>query len=616
MRKGQITLYVIIAILIVSSVVLIVSITKPFGIPAKLMPVENKVIMCVSDAVNEGADILGEQGGYISVPAFEAGSEYTPLGNQFNFFGSMMPFWFYKSQNGIYKTQVPSIQTMSKDLESYINKKIIECDFSEFEAQGYSVTEESPKSSVSIRDREIIATVNWPVTVTFGDITQRIETHKTTVKNNLGRSYSLAKQIYDEEQNNLFLENYARDVIVLYAPGTNVELSCTPKLWSKQKVIDGIKKALEANLQTIKFAGNYYTLRNKENEYFVHNLGNTVNERVNIVYSSSFPTKVEVEPSEGNIMRADPLGLQEGLGVLGLCYLPYHFVYSVEFPVIMQIFDENDNFFQYPMMVEIKNNLPRNSTIGEQPPELETTFCDYKVQQENVQVIDSFGNPVDNATVSYKCINSLCYIGQTENGEIEAAFPQCVNGYIVANAEGYSASKLEFSTNEEGSATLIMSKLYDLDLNPTANDNPFEKDETAIISFLSPDYSTTVYYPMQNSVNLVSGTYNVSAMMFKEGTIELAKQSTEKCINVPRQDILGLFGVEREECYTIEIPTQTVSQLVVGGGNMMFAASDDELSSSSELNIYFDKLNAPKNLNELQDAYNIISGTELQIELK
>ena len=614
--RGQISLFVIIGILIVTGVALTVYLVSPLAVSAKLAPVENKIIECASNAATDGASILGEQGGYITLPKFEAGSEYAPFTSQFNYFGSTMPYWFYKSGNGIYKEQVPTISSMSKQLGDYISQQIIDCDLSSLESQNYAVEKSSTaKTSVLIRDNEIQITVNWPVTVTLGDTTERIASHAATIKNNLGSSYNIAKKIYDEEKNKLFLEEYARDVIVLYAPGTDVALQCSPKIWSKNKVLADIRNGLEANFQTIKFSGNYYDLKSKEEKYFVHDIGENIDVQANVVYTAAFPTKIDVEPSEGDIMRANPIGLQEGLGVLGFCYVPYHFVYSAMFPVIIQVYDKDYNLFQYPLMVEIKNNLPRNSNIGEQPNELEVQFCKYMVQDADVFVTDNFGNALNNVTVSYKCDNTVCNIGQTENGELNAGFPQCVNGYIVAQKEGYSPSKLEFSTNEGGSAAVTMNRLYGIDFNILADGNQLGKNETAIVSFVSSDYSTNVYYPGQKTVSLVEGVYNVSATIFKSGNLELAAQSSETCIKVPREDILGFFGVEREECYEINIPTQILSQLTFGGGKAVLSVSEDELAESSGIELSVEKQNTPKNIDELQSVYDLISASELKIRL-
>jgi len=113
-KKGQIALFVIIAILLVATIGLVSYYQGfgPFGVPAKLAPIENRVLECMEDVTAGGIDILSVQGGYIALPEFEPGSEYAPFSSQLDFFGSVMPYWFYLSSTGEYKKQIPTITSM------------------------------------------------------------------------------------------------------------------------------------------------------------------------------------------------------------------------------------------------------------------------------------------------------------------------------------------------------------------------------------------------------------------------------------------------------------------------------------------------------------------------
>ncbi|MBU2598707.1 MAG: hypothetical protein KKC53_06025, partial [Actinobacteria bacterium] len=75
--------------------------------------------------------------------------------------------------------------------------------------------------------------------------------------------------------------------------------------------------------------------------------------------------------------------------------------------------------------------------------------------------------PVNDATVSFKCINEVCDLGSTEkkDGRIFTAVPACINGLLIAKKEGMYQGKEFVDSNEPGSATVIMDFLYDLDLD-------------------------------------------------------------------------------------------------------------------------------------------------------
>jgi len=615
LRKGQITLFVILAIVIVAIIGLTVYFTARPLIPAKLMPVEDKVLECISDAVEDGTGILGEQAGYIGLPLFESGSEAFPFTSQIDFFGSVMPYWFYVDKRGFYQEQVPSLSGMQRQLEEYVNARILDCDFSQFLDEGYEIeTENEVKTSIEFDENEVYAEVEWPVTITFGDTVMRITAHGKKIPCTLKRRYDIAKEIYEKEMDELFFENYAVDVIALYAPTTDVELSCAPKIWSREQVLADLKNALAVNFASIKFSGNYYSLLNKEERYFVQDLDKELREeQVNVLYDSSFPTKINVFPG-GEIMRADPVGIQEGLGVLGFCYVPYHFVYSVSYPVLVQVFDEDFKIFQFPLIVSVESNKPRGAVKAEQPEEAEAELCRYKVQEISLRTIDRGGKTVD-ADISFKCHNTVCSIGKTRNGELETEFPQCANGFVLADAEGYATSSVQLSTNEPASAEIILRKVHDLDLEVLKPD-ALEEDESALVIFSSEDYTTSVFWPFEKKINLIEGSYDITAHLFREGKITLSAQSMERCTSIPREGLLGILGFEREECFTIDMPSQELESLTVGGGMAALYFEDEELEKAKAVEVTIAELATPKSIFELQDIYNIIETSEIGVELK
>ncbi len=342
-KKGQIALFVIVSVVIVASIALIAYLGVPlFGLSGKIAPVEDKILGCLSETAQQGVEILGEQGGYITPPPFEPGSQYAPSTSQLNFFGSVMPFWFYLSGNGQYKEQVPKLKEVQSQLAEYIKSNAVNCDLSGFVEQGYAITIDNPTDvRADIREDKIFIDAEWPITVEYQGASRRITAHSTSLKSNFGRLYKLAQDIYAREKSGLFLEDYTVDVLALYAPGTGVELTCSPKIWEKRTVVGGITQALQDNIPTIKLEGSYYRIADSERKYFVKDINIPLkNEQVNFLYDKTFPTKIEIDPASGDFLRADPIGNQEGIGIIGFCYVPYHFVYTVTYPVIVQVFDE------------------------------------------------------------------------------------------------------------------------------------------------------------------------------------------------------------------------------------------------------------------------------------
>ena len=619
-KKGQISFFVIIAILLVAGISFIF-IFKPFsGVPSKLQPVEDYFTDCVSNLAEEGAMIAGEQGGHIDLPEFELGSEYMPSGSQINYFGSVIPYWFYVSGNNIKKEQVPSIEQIEKQMSDYIAENINECSFEDF--SDYSVMAgEEIDVRVEISDSSIDVKVDYPLTISYKDGTsKRVTEHSARASSNLGYMYKKAKTIFEEEQERMFLEEYALDTLFLNAPTTGTELTCSPLTWQSSEIKTKVKDALMDNIRTIKLKGNYYSTNSGEENYFVYDTGEEIREQVNFFYSPLFPTRFEIEPEDEGLMMAMPVGIQEGLEMLGFCYVAYHFVYSLSFPVIVQMIDEQGNLFQFSTIVMIDKNKPKEADIDEAFEEYDAVLCkdERKIETLTLTTHDPYNVPVK-SKISFKCLNSQCNIGNTELKSGQALFegkvPQCLNGFLIASAEGYADTKLQISTNTPAIADMTLYKLYELDLD-FEDLKDIKENEMVIISFASDDYTTTAVYPEQKNVKLKDGIYEIKAKLFRQGEIKLDKEITEKCIKVPETGLKGLLGLEREECYDIEIPEQTLTEILAGGGKTTIELNDYELSKAKKISVDVPEFETPKNIGDMQSIYVLSESSEVFIILR
>jgi len=616
-RKGQVTIFIIIAILIVAGIVgyyLLRERATIEGLPRETVPVYEYFLSCVEDETKLAASLMGSQAGYIKVPEFEIGSEYYPSSSHLDFLGYSVPYWYYVSGQGIAKEQVPSKEKMQQQLEEHLEERIGECDFSDFERQGFVIERGNVKVETYIRDDEIEVETEMPLTITFGEIVGRQTQHTVSVNSRLGRFYDIAKGIYDKEGADLFLENYGVDVLRLYAPVDGVEITCSPKVWLQNEIKEELKSALEGNVQAIKVKGDYYSLDAGDKGYFVQDLGEDVGEgsSVNFLYSKQWPTKIEIYAEDP--MIAGPVGLEEGLGVLGFCYVPYHFVYDIAYPVLIQIYDVEE-MFQFPIAVIIDKNKPIEGLDAEALPQVVPELCKHKLTEINVYTYNTKLDPVE-AFISFRCFDTSCDIGRTELVEGDAylreRFPQCVNGFVIAEAEGYSLKKYLLSTVESTTANIVLDKEYTLDLGVTLGGRSLES-ERAIIYFRG-EKSFTVAYPEQKEVRLSEGQYEISVYIYKNSTLFFAGENVRKCLDVPKVGLLGMFGVTKEQCYDIEIPAQTISFAIAGGGRTNYYMIESELENAGKLEIKAENLPTPSSLEQLQDNYNLLEEKTLWLE--
>ena len=616
-KGGQVTIFVILVIVIVAGIVLFFAFKGGLiqgKIPQELEPVYNYYLSCIEGETLDGAFILEQQAGYIEPPEFSSGSDYMPFSSELDFLGMGVPYWYYISGNGISNEQIPSKGKMKEQLNDYIEEGINLCDFSQFEAQGFEI--EIGESSVDsfIRDTSISVNVNQNLNINYGDTNWRGVRHSISANSNLGKFYDLAKKIYQNNKEEMFLENYGVDILRLYAPVDGSEIGCSPKIWQVENVRNDLINALETNIPAIKVKGDYYDLNKRANKYFVQDIGKDVDINVNFMYLAEWPMKMEVWPSEDNILIAEPIGLQEGMGMLGFCYVPYHFVYDFAYPVLIQIYSGAE-MFQFPVVVFINKNNPREALDAQGLPDVVPELCQKKNTQLTVSTYNTHLGLVE-ANIKFKCFDTVCDIGKIEiddgDSSLTADFPQCVNGYILASAEGYKTEKHLISTINPGSVTVILDKIYELDLEVQKVGSVLSNDY-AVVTFTKDDEVKSVAYPEMNKIKLTEGQYEIKVYVYSDSNINLKGSLTHKCVDVPKTGVLGIFGITEEKCFDLEVPDQIISFAVSGGGTQNYYIAESELEDSNKLIINADSFTKPTKVEDLQTNYNYVDTRGLDV---
>ncbi|MEN7982213.1 MAG: hypothetical protein ABFQ65_02105 [Nanoarchaeota archaeon] len=609
-NKGQITIFIIVAILIVGIVVGYFALRDVFlkeQIPTSMEPIYTTFLSCVEESLLTGIDVLESQGGYIVLPEFEAGSKYMPFSSQLDFLGNPIPYWYYVSGNNIQKEQVPTKTEMQNQIADFVEEKIKNCKFDNYYEQGFEIILGESDASVSINNQEVSVNLDMNLGIEREEEIVLIKSHKIVVNSNLKKLYDTAIRVYEKEQKDLFLENYGIDILRLYAPVDGVEITCSPKVWSADNVFNKLEEAIESNTQAIKTKSGSYTLTNEKNKYFILDLDTEA--EVRFINSKKWSNGFDVSPTDGNVLMAKPVGNQEGLGILGFCYVPYHFVYNVKYPVLTQII-LGEEIFQFPMAVVIQGNKPRKSldvgAIGVEVPEL----CSYKNTLTTVKTYDTELNEIK-SDISYECFEAKCEIGKSP---LQENFPQCVNGYILAKAEGFQDAKYLYSTTEEGSVNIIMNKLYEKEIQLNLSGKEYLRD--AIITFKSDVSSKTILFPSQRKVELSEGQYEIQVYIYRNSSIKLAETTKQQCIEVVQEGVAGIFGLTKEKCFDITTPAQVISNALYGGGTENYYILESELTNTDKIEINTESLASPNTIEQLQENYILFDEKGLDIYFK
>ncbi len=616
-KKGQVTIFIILGLIIVGALVGYFALRGSlFGesIPENLKPVYDYYLSCLKSQTEGGLALLGEQGGRINVSSFDPGSAYMPFSSQLDFMGQPVPYWMYVSGNNLLRENVPKKVDMERELSKYISDRVGLCDFSDFEAQGFDVFV-SPVDNgsikgnivVKINDLDVEVSVENKISIFKGNSSVVINSHDFKVSSKLGKFYGLAMKVYNYEKSSMFLENYALDALRLYVPVDGIKIGCAPEIFNEQKIVGDLKDGLVANIASIHLDGDYYDLSSKDRKYFVEDSGLNLDENVNFMYMKNWTTRVEMYGDK----VARPVGLQKGFGVLGFCYVPYHFVYDVDFPVMVQFYDDKD-LFQFPVGVVISKNQARKALPTTSGVNIESKVCDFKNQNVSVYTYDVDLNPVE-ATIGFKCLNAVCDIGKSrlvgDDAILNGKFPQCVNGFIIANAPGYAQAKYQISTNKESLANVVLKKKYNISLD-------LGDVKKAVVTFTSRDYSVTALYPEMHSVELIEGYYNISVYAYDNSSLKFPATSRSECVNVPEPGVSGLLGGETEKCYDINMPAMNVDFAVVGGGKTREYITSEDLNNSKKLDLNVPIFGLPSSISELSANHDRAENEEVFVSFE
>ncbi len=608
-RSAQVTIFIIIAIIIVAAVVVFFVVRGNLivqNIPASIQPVYNSFLSCLDDKTRVGIDVMESQAGYITLPKFEPGNSFMPFSSELNFLGNPIPYWYYVSGNNIPKEQIPSQSDMETSLANFIDNKIRECNYGNYYSQGFEIIQDTPTATVSIKNNKVDVSLKMNLKINYGNDTSLISNHKVSVASNLGELYNTAKTVYAKEKSEAFLENYGIDIMRLYAPVDGVELSCAPKTWNAEDVFNNLKDAIETNTLAL----NTQPPTTTAEKYFSIP---GINGNVRFINSKNWSgNSFEVNPADSQLMIANPIGNQQGLGILGFCYVPYHFVYNIKYPVLVQVYS-GDEIFQFPVAIVIQGNKPRVALNSTAETITSSDLCPYKNTATTVKTYDTNLNPVD-SQISYECFGQSCYIGNTSSGTLTTEFPQCVNGFVTAKADGYQESREQYSTTQEGSVSVVLNKLYPLTVNLKLGGINYNGN--AIIYFTSAGNSQTISYPEQKQVKLSEGNYQISVYVYQNSSIQLQATSSQQCTQIPTSGIGGIFGITEKKCFDVNIPSQIISSVLAGGGKQDYSILENYLQTSNTIQINANALPIPTTIEQLQNNYAAFDGSGLEINFK
>ncbi|MBI2559085.1 hypothetical protein HYW20_07225 [Candidatus Woesearchaeota archaeon] len=496
--RGQAAIFIVISLIIVLAGLLYFLYQTQFFekevdvVPPEIVPVKSYVENCIKSIAEDGLERIGLSGGYINIPE-RIGNDQRAYLSTFPKSGFRIPYWWH---NGI--EAVPTEDFIKQQLETHIESELGNCinNFEPF-AGRFEINElRQAIASVKFNEEDVSAELNYPLEIIAknGNFKALREKFSYTVPVRLKKVYELAKLIMERENKDYFLERrtidlYSMDVDI---PTTDIEATCTTKLWQLSSIKDKLKTLVRVNLPYIKimgtdynqniyvpnpqgkntYAGTYYQ------QHYVWDIDPNANSKyrnmkVSFAYEN-WPFSIYARPSENGILRSNA---QRGNDMLSFfCLQIWHFTYDISYPALVTIFDQetkNNRAYQFsfPFKVSIDHNQPNRLKSGTALFETEADlpsdeFCSAVRNEATIFTVDNATTEdMRDVNLTFICGRYYCSLGQSNWLSLGAAagitkrLPYCVNGIIKGSKRGFEDAKMFIQTDTDG-------KSYVLALNP------------------------------------------------------------------------------------------------------------------------------------------------------
>ena len=183
-KRGQITIFIIISILIVAVVVLFFSLRgtlqKEKPVSPETAEIQNFVQGCLDESLESVVFKVGENGGYYFPPKVS-----TPV--------LEVPYYI-KDNNNL----MPKKEDIEKEISKYVSRELVLClgDFALLPE--YQITKGQIITETKIEPERVLVEMNYPLTIIKGDAKSKIEDFNSEVPVRLGIVYDAVGEFIEK----------------------------------------------------------------------------------------------------------------------------------------------------------------------------------------------------------------------------------------------------------------------------------------------------------------------------------------------------------------------------------------------------------------------------------
>jgi len=187
-RKGQVTVFIIFAILIVALIGVLItyrmSLSNVSRISPEISPVHSFVMDCIKQSSEEAIYNIGETGGYFNSPNLSTDNN--------------IAYYFYLDNN-----LMPTKEKIEEELSFYMKNKLFFCTENFISFPDFNIKQGEIKIKTTIGDNKVIFNVNYPLSIEKENSTYLFNDFKDTeISVRLGVIYGVNKLIIEDQMKN------------------------------------------------------------------------------------------------------------------------------------------------------------------------------------------------------------------------------------------------------------------------------------------------------------------------------------------------------------------------------------------------------------------------------
>ncbi|MBI2128716.1 hypothetical protein HYU07_00605 [Candidatus Woesearchaeota archaeon] len=237
MKRAQITVFMIVALVIVVFAATLISIfaQKTMFFPSKVIPpyispIRNYIDSCINVVSQDAIARLGQQGGYVALPN---SIKNNPAKNIVFFGPYKVPYWYYDAAS-----HIPPEKQMEQQISDYVEENINGCiqDLDLFRQDFDIETVKQPTAQTKIAENDVVINVDYRLKIKNARTGEETKLKDFSAHSNvkLKKIYELAKKILDAENKNGLLENMTIGLIAMNpkTPLTGMDFRCDQLIWN------------------------------------------------------------------------------------------------------------------------------------------------------------------------------------------------------------------------------------------------------------------------------------------------------------------------------------------------------------------------------------------------